>query len=52
MTGGFQGGIISVAPGVAPGQGLMPAGEVRAELADQGLAQGMVGGDEVLASLF
>jgi hypothetical protein len=30
----------------------MPTVAVRAELADQGLAQGMVGGDEVLAALF
>jgi len=38
--------------GVASGQGLMPVGRVRAELADQGLAQRMVGGNEVLAALF
>jgi hypothetical protein len=30
----------------------MPVGGVWAELADQGLAQGVVGGDEVLAALF
>jgi hypothetical protein len=30
----------------------MPVGGVGTELADEGLAQGMVGGDEVLAALF
>jgi len=29
----------------------MPVGGVRAELADQGLAQGVVRGDQVLAAL-
>jgi hypothetical protein len=30
----------------------MPVGGVRAEMADQGLAQGVVRSDEVLAALF